>query len=264
MVKGGGLADYFEISETHRAAGGNDSLATAIAKKLGDRVKLRTPIAKVERTKSGVKMTTGDGQTIDADAVILATPPTAWEKIDFSPPLPATLRPQFGMNTKLIVRVDDKDAKDIFGDLSSDMAGDGLVQYGWISGHNEGRGLAYTMFNGSEQARALREMSNEDRTKKACASLAPAYPKLAAAVKKDIFVDWPGMPRVRGSYSFPAPGEVTKFGPTLFDGVKDENAPLLFAGEHTGYAFPGYMEAALASGVRAANAAMAAVGVKTN
>jgi monoamine oxidase len=256
MIKGGGLADYFELSETRRVNGGNDTLATAIARKLGDRVKLRTPVAKVERTKDGVKLTTGDGATVEADAVVLAIPPTQWEKVQMTPAMDSSLKPQFGVNTKLIVRIDTR----VFGDLSSDVAGDGLVQYGWISGEAGGAGISYTMFSGAESAKQIRELSGEDRTKKACASLAPAYPDLAGAVKKDMFVDWPGMPRVRGSYSFPAPGEVTRFGQTLAEGVKDELAPLLFAGEHTSSAFAGYMEGALASGVRAANTIVSRVG----
>jgi hypothetical protein len=55
----------------------------------------------------------------------------------------------------------------------------------------------------------------------------------------------------RASYSFPAPGQVTAFGPTLVDGIVEEGLPpVMFAGEHTAYAFIGYMEGALSSGVR--------------
>jgi hypothetical protein len=46
---------------------------------------------------------------------------------------------------------------------------------------------------------------------------------------------------------------VTAYGPTLVDGIAgDGRAPLMFAGEHTSYAFIGYMEGALSSGVRVA------------
>lgn len=260
MIKGGGLADYFELSETRRVDGGNDALATALARKLGDRVKLRMPIVKVERAKDGVTLTASDGATIKADAVVLAVPPTVWDKVEFTPALPASLKPQFGVNTKLIVKV----AKPFWGEMTPEIAGDGLVQYGWVSGETESDGLAYTLFSGGEQCSTLRGMANEDRTKKALASIAPAYPELSAGmVQKDVFVDWPGMPRVRGSYSFPAPGQVTAFGPTLTEGIKDDLAPLLFAGEHTSYAFPGYMEGALSSGVRVAKALAARAPAKS-
>lgn len=260
MINGGGLADYFELSETRRLEGGNDALATAMARKLGDRVKLRVPIVKVERTKSGVTLAAGDGATLSADAVVLAIPPTVWDRIEFSPALPGSLRPQFGVNTKLIIKVPGP----FWGEMSPEIAGDGLVQYGWISAQSEADGLAYTLFSGAEQSTALRAMPNVDRTRRALASLAPAFPNLSIElVRQDLFVDWPGMPRVRGSYSFPAPGQVTAFGPTLTHGIKDDLAPLLFAGEHTSYAFPGYMEGALASGVRAAKALMARAAPKS-
>src|SRR5439155_9472680 len=61
-------------------------------------------------------------------------------------------------------------------------------------------------------------------------------------------------------YSFPAPGQVTKFGPVLVDGIAQEGLPpLMFAGEHTAYGFIGYMEGALSSGVRAARAVLGAL-----
>jgi monoamine oxidase len=57
-------------------------------------------------------------------------------------------------------------------------------------------------------------------------------------------MDWPSDPGAKGSYSFPAPGQVTAQGPTLRQGI----GRLHFAGEYTSYAFMGYMEGALESG----------------
>jgi monoamine oxidase len=251
VVAGGGFADYFEMSETHRAAGGNDALATALARRLGDRVKLRSPVAKVERTKDAAVLTLGDGTPVSADAVVLAIPPTQWDKIEFSPALPADLKPQFGMNTKLILKCDATFWE--ASGLSPDLYSDGLVQIGWVSGQSDADGAAYTLFSGADRAAELRQLPAADRTTKACASLSAAFPGLRDHVKKDVFIDWPGMPRVKGSYSFPAPGEVTRLGPILVEGLgADGLAPLKFAGEYTSYAFIGYMEGALGSGVRVA------------
>ena len=61
-------------------------------------------------------------------------------------------------------------------------------------------------------------------------------------------MDWPSDPWTKGSYSFPAPGQVTTQGPTLYDGI----GRLHFAGEYTCYAFVGYMEGALNSGAAVA------------
>ena len=61
-------------------------------------------------------------------------------------------------------------------------------------------------------------------------------------------MDWPSDPWVLASYSFPAPGQVTTMGPILREGL----GRLHFAGEHTCYAFTGYMEGALNSGAAVA------------
>ncbi len=57
-------------------------------------------------------------------------------------------------------------------------------------------------------------------------------------------MDWPGDTWSKASYSFPAPGQVTSQGPTLWDGI----GRLHFAGEYSSYAFMGFMEGALHSG----------------
>lgn len=63
------------------------------------------------------------------------------------------------------------------------------------------------------------------------------------------FVDWHKNPWTLGSYSFPRPNEVMRVGELLRTPF---HGRLHFAGEHTCYAFPGYMEGALQSRLRAA------------
>ena len=66
-------------------------------------------------------------------------------------------------------------------------------------------------------------------------------------------MDWPSDPWVKASYSFPAPGEVTTLGPLLQQAA---GGRIHLAGEHTCYAFVGYMEGALQSGARLARKLM--------
>ena len=61
-------------------------------------------------------------------------------------------------------------------------------------------------------------------------------------------MDWPSDPWTMAAYSFPAPGQVTSQGPVL----RAQLGRLHFAGEHTNYAFIGYMEGALGSGIAVA------------
>jgi monoamine oxidase len=68
---------------------------------------------------------------------------------------------------------------------------------------------------------------------------------LSAAGNQTFFMDWPNEPWVKTSYSFPAPGQITTHGKTLYEGLDQH---LHFAGEHTCYRFVGFMEGALYSG----------------
>jgi monoamine oxidase len=157
-----------------------------------------------------------------------------------------------GENVKLIVAL--REAVWEKQNLTSELQSDGLVGMTWAATNPLSRGpVALTLFSGGHQAGDLRRLEPTLRNDQAFRSIAPAYPDLPAALIKTRFVDWPGMPMTQASYSFPAPGQVTAFGPLLVDGLAgDGRAPLMFAGEHTAYAFIGYMEGALSSGVRAA------------
>jgi monoamine oxidase len=63
------------------------------------------------------------------------------------------------------------------------------------------------------------------------------------------FKDWPNQKWSMASYYFPRRGEVLAWGPFWRAGYDNW---LHFAGEHTCYAFIGYMEGALNSGYRLA------------
>ncbi len=70
----------------------------------------------------------------------------------------------------------------------------------------------------------------------------------AHAVKEIRLIEWSKESFFGACYSFPAPGSVTKIMPLLRRGIGN----LHFAGEHCDAAFVGYMEGALASGLRVA------------
>lgn len=62
-------------------------------------------------------------------------------------------------------------------------------------------------------------------------------------------MNWPKERWALASYSFPKCGDILRCGPIFSEGFHDK---LHFAGEHTCYAFTGYMEGALQSGYRLA------------
>ena len=99
-------------------------------------------------------------------------------------------------------------------------------------------------FSGGTSAETCRDWG-ASRATNYLAELGKVYRGIGAAYTgKSRFMDWPGDAWTKGSYSFPAPGQVTSQGPTLYDGL----GRLHFAGEYSSYAFMGYMEGALNSG----------------
>ena len=75
------------------------------------------------------------------------------------------------------------------------------------------------------------------------------YPGAASAITASRFVDWVSDAWARGTYSFPAPGQVTTVGPLLDRGHQSH---LHFAGEYACDAVMGWMEGAKSSGIRVA------------
>src|SRR5688572_30345562 len=211
------------------------------------------PVVSIERRAGGVTVKTKDGTSYDADAVVLAIPPSVWDTVQITPALDSGPKPQMGSNVKLLLALTDQVW--VEKGVTPDLVSDGLVNLTWISADagKKGPPIGFTLFSGGQDSEALRAISPNERTSKALASITQAYPSIPHRIKAERFMDWPGMALARASYSFPAPGQVTSLGPTLVDGVKDELAPLKFAGEHASYGFIGYMEGALSSGVRAAN-----------
>ena len=258
MVAGGGFQDYFELSETYRLADGNDALATALTQKLGSRIRFNSYVDAVRRTGNGVIVRTRGGDYYRGDALVVAVPPSVWGRFAIEPPLPDALSPQMGRNVKLIFGLN-APVWEKHG-LTSEVTSDGVIGLTWAATESSsGRGpVALTLFSGADHAETLRRYAPVERRLFALSALQPAYPDLLDALVKERFIDWPGFPLTRASYSFPAPGQVTAFGPVLVDGITGDGLPpLLFAGEHTSYGFIGYMEGALSSGVRAARALLA-------
>ena len=108
----------------------------------------------------------------------------------------------------------------------------------------KGAGEAMIAFSGGPSADVCREWTATQRDRNYLAELNKVYRGITASFVRARFMDWPSDPWTKGSYSFPAPGQVTTQGPTLYNGV----GRLHFAGEYTCYAFVGFMEGALHSG----------------
>jgi monoamine oxidase len=248
MIQGGGGASgYWNESETHRCGGGNQQLARRFAAELGAKVITRMPVRAVAVTDTGARVTLADARVLEADHVLLTAPPSTWNRIAFDPLLPLGLAPQMAVNVKCLIALKSRFWRRV--ELAPEMLSDGPVSLTWhgTDGQPDTGGAALVAFSGGNAADQCREW-REGRGERYMQALEPVYREIRPSFVRYRFMDWPSDPWSKGSYSFPAPGQVTSQGPTLRGGL----GRLHFAGEYTSYAFMGYMEGALESGAAAA------------
>jgi monoamine oxidase len=258
MVKGGGVEAFWTESELYRCKGGNQQLAGKLADGVGrERITLQMPVTQVQTSSSGARVRLADGRMLEADQVVIAVPPNTWNRIAFDPVLPAHIHPQVGSNVKYLMRVRGefwRRAK-----LSPNLLSTGPVQLTWHQTENQpGVGTCLNAFSGGPAAEECRSWTSGERTQRYLATLSPVYRTLPANLITTRFMDWPGDAWAKGAYSFPAPGQIMRIGASLWDGI---GGRMQFAGEHCAYAFTGYMEGALHSGVAAARRIAETMGV---
>lgn len=259
MVKAGGVQRYWTESEVFRCAGGNDALATNLAQVLGpERLRLRSPALSIDASspERAVRVGLAGGTTIEADAVVVAAPSSVLRNIRFKPELPTALaRAQMGVAVKRLTTLDRRVWLDA--DRAPDSLSDRSVSMTWEPTHATGptatSKACLTAFSGGPAATSLRRMASIERDRQILAELDGLYPGFKANAGEGRWMDWPAETFIRCGYSFPAPGELTTIGRLWIEPAC--NGRVLFAGEHTSAGFPGYMEGALASGIRSARQA---------
>ncbi len=254
IVRGGGLQKFWDETDTLHCVGGTQQLAEKLAESLVSQrgqsaVRLDTPVQAIRLRDKIVIVELADGTTIEADDVVLTVPPSTWNKIAFDPPLPPQLTVPMAASTKYLAVFD----QPIWNDLQRQPNAmcRGPIQLTWetTAGQGDAGPHALVAFAGGRAADECRGWPVAERDARCRAALDRLYPGATKAITSGRFVDWVSDAWARGTYSFPAPGQVTTVGPLLDRGHHDH---LHFAGEHTCYAFVGWMEGALASGVRTA------------
>ena len=248
-VKGGGLEKFWTDSESYRCDGGNQQLAEKLAQGLGkNRLQTGCPVREISAQPGSMIVTLADGKRLQVDDVVLATPPSTWRRIAFDPPLPSILAPQMATHVKFLAVLKSRFWR--AAGLSAESLTDGPVNMTWeaTSGQPNDAGACLTVFAGGNAADTGREWDGKERVDSYLSALEQLYPGIRKNFQSDRFMNWPSDPWTKASYSCPAPGEITRIGALLHEGV----GRLHFAGEHTSYGFGGYMEGALESGVRVA------------
>lgn len=248
-VKGGGLEKFWTDSEAFRCAGGAQQLAGKLADALGaKRLLLGKPVAAITVNDADAVVSLADGTKHKADDVILAVPPSTWNRIAFTPPLPAALTPQMGPAMKFLAVVKSRfwvDEK-----LSAEGLSDGLLNSTWegMLGQPGDKTACLVGLATGPAVDRVHEWPGDERLDRLLGALEQLFPDVRKQVERSRVVDWSSDPWTKCGYSCAAPGQVTTVGPLLSKGLER----LHFAGEHASYAFSGFMEGALHSGTTVA------------
>jgi monoamine oxidase len=262
MVKGGGMERYWLDTEVYRCKRGTQALSSIFAtvlEKWGCPVKYNSPITGIQVSREGVKLSAGNQRDLPSyEDVIVAVPPSTWSNIpDWSP---QELRgfiadpPQMGKNTKGLLAFETRFWKGQH--LGPSATLNAKVDQTWETTEEHPKPqFGLVAFSGAQHAERLSTLS-EDATKneeaakaEIVASLEQVYKNASKRVQNFKFMNWPKEKWALASYSFPKSGDIMRWGPKFSEGY---GGRLHFAGEHTCYAFTGYMEGALQSGYRLA------------
>lgn len=224
-------------------AGGNQGLALALAQRLGEAVRLNSPVESVQHSSREVRVVAA-GAGFEADACIVAVPASVLDRIAFDPPLPAHLAAalrsvRYGHAAKLFVPLRSPAPP------SAVMSVPDRYWTWTATGDNGEVQPVVSAFAGSAGALDRLEVAHgPDRWLGLVAELRPDLDLDAGGA---VLSTWADDAWARAAYSTSPPRDL----PDIF---AHPTGPLAFAGEHLGGEFAALMEGAVRSGRRAARA----------
>lgn len=259
-----GFAVYGESDEAYRVRGGSGALPDALARRIAGKVDVRqghslTAIADDGRRTTLIFDTSGGRKAASYTTVVLAVPFTILRRVRGSADLPLSAGKQqairelgWGQNAKAMFSFHSRYWRSFKPASNGGVFSDSLFEAWDTSRGQKGSRGVTTCFIGGRAARAFRPGSGPaflDR-------LEAAFPGARAAFDgRTATMDWTHFAFSRGSFSSPLVGQYC----TLYDfsGTPELGGRLIFAGEHTSVASPGYMNGGVESGERAAKEVLA-------
>lgn len=244
-------------AQQDRVVGGSVLVAERMAADLD--VRLATPVTTVAQDASGVRITTRSGETLTADRVIVALPPTLAGRLHYDPLLPAwrdqlTQRLPAGTVAKTFAAYPTPFWRD--GGLNGQAASDsGPVKVTFdVSPPDGDVGILLGFVEGSE-ARRWQQLPAAERRHAVLNSFTGYFGPRAANPTAYLEKDWSAEEYTRGCYGAHfAPGVWTSYGPALRASVDR----IHWAGAEYAVEWNGYMEGAIRSGTATAREVLGA------
>ena len=237
-----------------RITGGNDRLATGIAKRFKGALLLRTIVRRIVQREDGVVVTVetlGQPHTaIHADYVVCALPASTARGVIFEPALPDAQRDaiahlRYGCATKLLLQFDRRFWRKRGRPLA--FGSDAPTGAVW-DGNEEQRGPhgILTFLAGGKASAALQEILRHEGERGVVRRI--GWLGTPARLLASQTIVWDRDPWARGGYAYFDPG----FDPLWRDWLARPMGRVVFAGEHTSVKYQGYMNGAIETGLRAA------------
>lgn len=232
-----------------RVSGGMATVAEALAAKLGDAVRLRSEVVRVEHDDRSARLTLADGAVVEARQVISTLPPRLAVAVPHVPALPAwraeaadKVAP--GNVIKAFLIYDKPFWRDL-GYSGQSSADEGAVRVTFdTTSDNSDRGHLMGFFEGAD-ADSLSRRSVTLRERAFIDSVVRTFGEVAAKPLSYIERDWAAEKFTGGCHGAHfAPGVWTTNGPIL----AEPEGVLHWAGAEYATRFNGYMEGAVRSG----------------
>ncbi len=236
-----------------RFIGGSQVIPIAMAKELGKRVVLRSPVRKIRQTKKGVRVVS-KRVTVEAKHVIVAVPPTLAGRIDYSPKLPQdrdalTQRLPQGSLLKAAAVYDKPFWRDK-GLTGQVLSTDTYISATFDDSPEDGSPGVVFGFIGGDKARAFKKLSADEQRATVLAEFDQFFDAQEAGNARDYFLtSWTDEKWTRGCpVGIYAPGVMVAYG----DQIRQPVGRIHWAGTETSTFWNGYMDGAVRSGERAA------------
>ena len=229
--------------ERYRIAGGNDRLATRLAARLGDVVRLATPVREIDADAGRVLLT--DGRVLEGESVVVTVPLPVLGRIWTESPAELTAV-GYGVGGKVSFQFGRRLWRDYgrSGSVHSDRAWGQLWETTDVQPGDSG---VLTALLSSHDGAAL--MAFTDLRQRLLAEIERIFPGARGLAGDAIITDWTNDPWSLGCYSAPGPGQLAAAWPLMHQ----PHGRLWLAGEHTDE-HAGFIEGALASADRVAAA----------
>lgn len=262
LRSGGGMMKLVEVeggAQQDRFVGGSWLMSAGLARELGERVRLSTPVAEIAQDGDGVTVRTAGGESLRAKRVVVAVPPALAGRIRYAPALPGaraglTQRWPMGAITKAIIAYDRPFWRER-GFSGEAVSTTGPVTLTFDNCTSDGAQPALLAFICGTAARRLSGQPDE-RRRLVLEALVRWFGPDARDPVDYVDLDWGAEEWTGGCPTgFASPGTLTALGLALRDPV----GRIHFAGTETATVWTGYLEGAIESGERTAREVLAAL-----